>query len=99
MRFDFIECFTTTFLRTHSWLNWVDEDDDDDDFPIYNTGVEGRGEDMPTGLLDDIAKDGEADRLQLGLRFWFPPDPEVLFNVFEPKLVDRRATVRSAAQC
>ena len=19
----FIECFTTTFLRTHSWLNWV----------------------------------------------------------------------------
>ena len=29
--FDFIECFTTTFLRAHSWLNWVDEDDDDDD--------------------------------------------------------------------
>ena len=27
--FDFIECFTTTFLRTHSWLNWVDEDDDE----------------------------------------------------------------------
>ena len=26
--FDFIECFTTTFLRAHSWLNWVDEDDD-----------------------------------------------------------------------
>ena len=24
----FIECFTTTFLRAHSWLNWVDEDDD-----------------------------------------------------------------------
>ena len=23
--FDFIECFT--FLHTHSWLNWVDEDD------------------------------------------------------------------------
>ena len=22
--FDFIECFTTTFLRAHSWLNWVD---------------------------------------------------------------------------
>ena len=22
--FDFIECFTITFLRTHSWLNWVD---------------------------------------------------------------------------
>ena len=29
--FDFIECFTTTFLRTHSWLNWVDEDDDEDE--------------------------------------------------------------------
>ena len=27
----FIECFTTTFLRTHSWLNWVDEDDDEHD--------------------------------------------------------------------
>ena len=25
----FIECFTTTFLHTHSWLNWVDEDDDE----------------------------------------------------------------------
>ena len=23
--FDFIECFTTTFLRAHSWLNWVGE--------------------------------------------------------------------------
>ena len=22
--FDFIECFMTTFLRAHSWLNWVD---------------------------------------------------------------------------
>ena len=29
--FDFIECFTTTFLHAHSWLNWVDEDDDDDE--------------------------------------------------------------------
>ena len=29
--FDFIECFTTTFLRSHSWLNWVDEDDDEHD--------------------------------------------------------------------
>ena len=29
--FDFIECFTTTFLRTHSWLNWVDDDDDEDE--------------------------------------------------------------------
>ena len=28
--FDFIECFTT-FLRAHSWLNWVDEDDDEDE--------------------------------------------------------------------
>ena len=27
--FDFIECFTTTLLRAHSWLNWVDEDDDE----------------------------------------------------------------------
>ena len=23
--FDFIECFTTTFLRAHSWLNWVEK--------------------------------------------------------------------------
>ena len=30
-RFDFMECFTTTFLRAHSWLNWVDEDDDEDE--------------------------------------------------------------------
>ena len=29
--FNFIECFTTTFLRAHSWLNWVDEDDDEDE--------------------------------------------------------------------
>ena len=30
--FYFIEFyFTTTFLRTHSWLNWVDEDDDEDE--------------------------------------------------------------------
>ena len=28
--FDFIECFTTAFLHTHSWLNWVDEDDQDE---------------------------------------------------------------------
>ena len=28
---DFIECFETTFLRAHSWLNWVDEDDDEDE--------------------------------------------------------------------
>ena len=25
--FYFIACFTTTFLHTHSWLNWADEDD------------------------------------------------------------------------
>ena len=25
--FGFNECFKTTFLHTHSWLNWVDEDD------------------------------------------------------------------------
>ena len=24
---DFIECFTTTFLHAHSWLNWVDRND------------------------------------------------------------------------
>ena len=29
--YEFIECFTTTFLHTHSWLNWVDEDDDEDE--------------------------------------------------------------------
>ena len=28
---DFIECFMTTFLRAHSWLNWVDEDDYEDE--------------------------------------------------------------------
>ena len=27
--FFFIECFMTTFLHTHSWINWVDEDDDE----------------------------------------------------------------------
>ena len=31
MDLDFIECFMTTFLRAHSWLNWVDEDDDEDE--------------------------------------------------------------------
>ena len=34
MWFDFIECFTTTFLRAHSWLNWVDEDDDEDEVGV-----------------------------------------------------------------
>ena len=32
--FDLIECFTTTFLRVHSWLNWVDEDDDEDEVAL-----------------------------------------------------------------
>ena len=36
----FIECFTTTFLDTHSWLNWVDEDDDEDE-----VGLEEKPED------------------------------------------------------
>ena len=27
--FDFIECFMTTFLRAHSWLNWVDDDEEE----------------------------------------------------------------------
>ena len=27
--FDLIECFMTTLLHTHSWLNWVDDDDDE----------------------------------------------------------------------
>ena len=26
--FDFIECSMTTFLRAHSWLNWVDDEDE-----------------------------------------------------------------------
>ena len=26
--FDLIKCLTTSFLHTHSWLNWVDEDDE-----------------------------------------------------------------------
>ena len=32
--FNFIECFITTFLRAHSWLNWVDEDDDEDEVSL-----------------------------------------------------------------
>ena len=31
MRMILIECFTTTFLRAHSWLNWVDEDEEHDE--------------------------------------------------------------------
>ena len=50
--FDFIECFTTTFLRAHSWLNWVDEDDDEDE-----VGLKEKPEDTryinkrPVGLI------------------------------------------------
>ena len=35
-----IECFTTTFLRAHSWLNWVDEYDDE-----YVVGLKEKPED------------------------------------------------------
>ena len=35
IRFGFIECFTATFLHTHSWLKWVDEDDDEDEVGHY----------------------------------------------------------------
>ena len=44
----FIECFTTTFLPTHSWLNWVDADDDEDE-----VGLKEKPEDTslaPNGL-------------------------------------------------
>ena len=50
--FLFIECFTTTFLHTHSWLNWVDEDDDEDE-----VGLKEKPEDTryinkrPVGLI------------------------------------------------
>ena len=37
--FDFIECFTTTFLRAHSWLNWVDDDDDEVGLKFKFVGV------------------------------------------------------------
>ena len=30
----FIECFTTTFMHTHSWQNCVDEDDDEDEVDL-----------------------------------------------------------------
>ena len=40
---------------------------------------------VPTGMWNVLV----GGRLQLGLRFWFPPRPkEEVFNVFEPKLVD-----------
>ena len=41
--FDCIECFTTTFLRAHSWLNWVDEDDDEHD----EVGLKEKPEETP----------------------------------------------------
>ena len=37
-----IECFTTTFLRAHSWLNWVDEEDDDDEVGLKEKPEEPR---------------------------------------------------------
>ena len=37
--FDFIECFMTTVLRAHSWLNWVDEDDDEDEVGLKEKPV------------------------------------------------------------
>ena len=58
-QFDFIECFTTTFLLAHSWLNWVDEDDDEDE-----VGLKEKPEDTryinkrPPGLIAPL------------LRFW-----------------------------
>ena len=41
---------------------------------------------VPTGVWNVLV----GGRLQLGLRFWFPPDPRrrCCSNVFEPKLVD-----------
>ena len=47
LHFDFIECFTTTFLLAHSWLNWVDEDDDEDE-----VGLKEKPED--TGYIKKI---------------------------------------------
>ena len=30
----------TTFLRAHSWLNWVDEDDDEDEAGLKETPLD-----------------------------------------------------------
>ena len=53
--FDFIECFTTTFLHAHSWLNWVDEDDDEEDTRYIKKITSKQGNSVtrdlpPTGL-------------------------------------------------
>ena len=76
--FDFIECFRTTFLRAHSWLNWVDEDDDEVGLNLLpslglrtQTSAGASSLRVPTGVWNILA----GGRLQLGLRFWFPPDP------------------------
>ena len=49
--FDFIECFTTTFLRAHSWLNWVDEDDDEDEVGLKEKPEDTRSTSELSGLL------------------------------------------------
>ena len=92
----------TTFLRAHSWLNWVDEEDEvglkekaEDTRYIKKTRSTGSVDKglhpnilsslglqtqtsagasslrVPMGVLNVLA----GGRLQLGLRFWFPPDP------------------------
>ena len=33
-----LNVFKTTFLRAHSWLNWVYEDDDEDDNWVLDFG-------------------------------------------------------------
>ena len=70
--FDWMECFTTTFLHTHSWLNWVDEDDDEDE-----VGLKEKPEDTRRhwGYLVGGVKCPSRSRLQPGLKLWFPPDP------------------------
>ena len=43
-RFDFIECFTTTFLRAHSWLNRVVVEVEEEVEEVYDDlSVEGAG--------------------------------------------------------
>ena len=87
----FIECFTTTFLRAHSWLNWVDEDDDEDEVglkekPEDTRYISAADSDQCRCIKPESTYGGGGgggrglnvlvgSRLQLGLRFWFPPDP------------------------
>ena len=54
----FIECFTTTFLHTNSWLTWVDEDDE--------VGVKEKPED--TRHIKKIAVIGTADSGKVQVR-------------------------------